>query len=79
MNPAPKARLVSTELAALAMGVTEATIRKWASRGKITRHGGPQRAHYDLTELLDLQLSAGTSHPSSLSHPTVEEPPTGPE
>ncbi|MER6461152.1 hypothetical protein AB0D30_24705 [Streptomyces sp. NPDC048409] len=44
-------RRVPTELAALAMGVTPATIRKWASRGKITRHGGPQRAEYDLDEL----------------------------
>ncbi|MCH0562249.1 MULTISPECIES: helix-turn-helix domain-containing protein [unclassified Streptomyces] len=43
-----------TELAALAMGVSQATIRKWASRGKITRYGGPQRAEYDLDELLAL-------------------------
>ncbi|MEU6895137.1 hypothetical protein ABZ934_25810 [Streptomyces sp. NPDC046557] len=47
-------RTVPTELAALAMGVTEATIRKWASRGKITRYGGPQRAEYDLDELFAL-------------------------
>ncbi|MEV6883087.1 hypothetical protein [Streptomyces sp. NPDC051135] len=47
-------RTVPTELAALAMGVSQATIRKWASRGKITRHGGPQRAEYDLEELLAL-------------------------
>ncbi|NEE51181.1 transcriptional regulator, partial [Streptomyces sp. SID8455] len=48
----------------LAMGVSEATIRKWASRGKITRYGRKQRAEYDLDELLTLrergaQLSAG--------------------
>ena len=43
-----------TELAALAMGVSEATIRKWASRGKINRYGGPQRAEYDLDELFAL-------------------------
>lgn len=49
-----KRRTVPTELAALAMGVTPATIRKWASRGKITRHGGPQRAEYDLDELFVL-------------------------
>ncbi|MFI1566690.1 transcriptional regulator [Streptomyces sp. NPDC020490] len=49
-----KRRTVPTELAALAMGVSQATIRKWASRGKITRHGGPQRAEYDLDELLAL-------------------------
>lgn len=44
-------RTIPTELAALAMGVSPATIRKWASRGKLTRHGGPQRAEYDLDEL----------------------------
>ncbi|MCB5169611.1 hypothetical protein LG634_32995 [Streptomyces bambusae] len=48
-------RMVPTELAALAMGVSEATIRKWASRGKITRFGGPQRAQYDLDELLAMR------------------------
>ncbi|MBN0048313.1 hypothetical protein JS756_30220 [Streptomyces actuosus] len=47
-------RTVPTELAALAMGVSQATIRKWASRGKITRYGGPQRAEYDLDELFAL-------------------------
>ncbi|WP_371670848.1 transcriptional regulator [Streptomyces sp. NBC_00289] len=51
---AARRRTVPTELAALAMGVSEATIRKWASRGKITRYGGPQRAEYDLDELLTL-------------------------
>lgn len=49
-----KPRTVPTELAALAMGVTQATIRKWASRGKLTRHGGPRRAEYDLDELFAL-------------------------
>lgn len=47
-------RTVPTELAALALGVTEATVRKWASRGKLTRHGRPGRAEYDLDELLAL-------------------------
>ncbi|MBO7936746.1 transcriptional regulator [Streptomyces sp. S9] len=42
-------------MAALAMGVSEATIRKWASRGKITRYGRKQRAEYDLDELLALR------------------------
>lgn len=45
-------RTVPTELAALALGVREATIRKWASRGKLTRYGRPGRAEYDLDELL---------------------------
>ncbi|WP_433889461.1 hypothetical protein [Streptomyces sp. CA-111067] len=60
MNPSPRnrssrgrSRLVPTQLAALAAGVSEATIRKWASRGKITRYGSPGRAQYDLDELLD--------------------------
>jgi len=47
-------RLVPTELAALAAGVTTATIRKWASRGKLTRYGRPSRAEYDLDEILPL-------------------------
>jgi len=42
---------VPTELAALAAGVAEATIRKWASRGRLTRYGTPGRAEYDLAEL----------------------------
>lgn len=47
-------RVVPTELAALALGVPPATIRKWASRGKLTRYGRPGRAEYDLDELLAL-------------------------
>lgn len=55
MNPPSRhrSRLVPTQLAALAAGVSEATIRKWASRGKITRYGSPGRAQYDLDELLE--------------------------
>ena len=45
---------VPTELAALAAGVTVATIRKWASRGKLTRYGRPGRAEYDLDEIREL-------------------------
>lgn len=47
-------RLVPTELAALAAGVKKETIRKWASRGKLTRYGRPGRAEYDLSEILTL-------------------------
>lgn len=47
-------RVVPTELAALALGVPPATIRKWASRGKLTRYGRPGRAEYDLDELFAL-------------------------
>jgi hypothetical protein len=45
---------VPTELAALAAGVAVATVRKWASRGKLTRYGSPRRAEYDLDELYEL-------------------------
>lgn len=45
---------VPTELAALAAGVAEATIRKWASRGKLTRYGSRRRAEYDLAEIYEL-------------------------
>ncbi|MDH6112525.1 hypothetical protein P3T36_001408 [Kitasatospora sp. MAP12-15] len=54
MSGATKRRTVPTELAALATGVTEATIRKWASRGKLTRYGSRGRAEYDLDELMNL-------------------------
>ncbi len=54
MTPTEGRRLVPTELAALAAGVTEATIRKWASRGKLTRYGRAGRAEYDLDEILSL-------------------------
>lgn len=52
-----KRRTVPTQLAALAAGVTEATIRKWASRGKLTRYGRPGRAEYDLEELARLVVA----------------------
>ncbi|WP_228983665.1 hypothetical protein [Streptomyces sp. DH12] len=44
-------RTLPTRLAAVAVGVSEATVRKWASRGKLTRHGTATRAEYDLEEL----------------------------
>lgn len=47
-------RTVPTELAALAAGVSQATIRKWASRGKISRYGKPGRAEYDISELIEI-------------------------
>jgi hypothetical protein len=46
--------MIPTQLAALAAGVSEATIRKWASRGKITRYGRPGRAEYDVGELIEI-------------------------
>jgi hypothetical protein len=47
-------RTVPTQLAAMLAGVTEATIRKWASRDKLTRYGRPGRAEYDIEELYAL-------------------------
>ncbi|WP_433499987.1 MerR family transcriptional regulator [Sphaerimonospora sp. CA-214678] len=51
-------RTVPTRLAALALGVPEATIRKWASRGKLSRYGSPGRAEYDLDELFHVAAAA---------------------
>ncbi|MEU2246307.1 hypothetical protein [Streptomyces sp. NPDC019224] len=47
-------KTLPTRLAAQAAGVTEATIRKWASRGKLTRYGSHARAEYDVDELASL-------------------------
>lgn len=47
-------RTVPTELAALALDVPQATVRKWASRGRLTRYGTQARAEYDLDELIAL-------------------------
>jgi hypothetical protein len=49
--PRQRRRTVPTQLAAIAVGVPEATIRKWASRGKLTRYDRPGRAEYNLDEL----------------------------
>jgi hypothetical protein len=50
---------VPTQLAALAAGVKESTIRKWASRGKLARYGSPGRAEYDLAELMAIVAADG--------------------
>lgn len=57
-------RTVPTDLAALAVGVSEAAIRKWASRGKLTRYGTPGRAQYDLDELFMLTVDRTSGGPS---------------
>jgi hypothetical protein len=51
MKQRTRGRTVPTELAALAAGVSAATIRKWASRGKLTRYGTAGKAEYSLDEL----------------------------
>lgn len=56
-------RMVPTRLAAMALGVSEATIRKWASRGKLNRYGTPGRAEYDLDELLSIAVRAVEDDP----------------
>ncbi len=61
MTIARPRRAVPTQLAAMAAGVPEATIRKWASRGKLTRYGRPGRAEYDLDELYALLVERGGS------------------
>ncbi len=44
--------LVSEEYAAIWTGRPPSTIRRWASEGRITRHGqGRGRVRYDLAEL----------------------------
>lgn len=67
---------VPTELAALAAGVSVATVRKWASRGKLTRYGSPGRAEYDLEEIRELmarvsprQRTSSTERASGSSFP----------
>lgn len=55
-NP-PNHRLVPTKVAALAVGVSEATIRKWVSRGKIIRYGAPHcRSWFDIEELTEIAV-----------------------
>lgn len=56
-RPPAGRRTVPTELAAIAAGVKEATIRKWASRGKLSRYGRPGRAEYDVQELIEIVAS----------------------
>lgn len=56
MTRPPRHRLVPTNVAALAAGVSEATIRKWVSRGKITRYGAPGRSEFDIEELTEIAL-----------------------
>jgi hypothetical protein len=56
---------VPTELAALAAGVSVATVRKWASRGKLTRYGSPGRAEYDLEEIREVLARASARQRAS--------------
>jgi hypothetical protein len=55
-------RLLTTEDAALACGVDPATIRQWGVRGKLTRHGTPQRAMWRVDELAALVRQRNPRH-----------------
>ncbi|MHA4819824.1 MerR family transcriptional regulator [Streptomyces aculeolatus] len=66
MTRPPRHRLVPTNVAALAVGVSEATIRKWASRGKITRYGAPNcRQEFDIDELTRIALERRACAPAA--------------
>jgi hypothetical protein len=69
-------RTLPTSLAAMATGVTEATVRKWVSRGKLTRYGSPGRAEYDIEELLKLaaQRSSRGRGGSARTAPSAQGP-----
>ena len=62
-------KMLPTDLAALAAGVTPATIRKWASRDRLTRLGSPKRALYYLCELMSIAAGGKGSahHPDTCS------------
>lgn len=60
MKRPPRNRLLPTRVAALAAGVSEATIRKWVSRGKITRYGTPGRSEFDIDELTQIVMRRRT-------------------
>lgn len=59
MRRPPRHRLLPTSAAALAAGVSEATIRKWVSRGKITRYGTPGRSQFDIDEIMQIVMRRG--------------------
>lgn len=70
-------RTLPTDLAALAAGVAPATIRQWASRGKLTRLGAPGRAEYYLCELISV-ASDGSGHARSQVRCVRATPSSGP-
>lgn len=43
-------RFVSTDVAATALGIKPATVRKWRERKKLTRYGTSRQALVDLLE-----------------------------
>ncbi|AJT63823.1 hypothetical protein [Streptomyces chattanoogensis] len=72
MNRSPHRprRTVPTQLAALALDVPPATVRKWASRGRLTRYGTQARAEYDLDELFALHDKRQAAAAPSPQQPT---------
>ncbi|WP_174416459.1 hypothetical protein [Nocardia concava] len=55
--PDDRRRTVPTKAAARALCVSEATIRQWVRRGKLTRHGPAHRAEFDIEELAALSAA----------------------
>jgi hypothetical protein len=51
----PDRRLIPTNIAAIALGVTPAAVRQLAHRRRLTRYGTRRRALYDLNELETLR------------------------
>jgi hypothetical protein len=56
--------------------MTQATIRKWASRGKITRYGTAGRALYDLCELFEITTESTDRSCSGLCPKSVFDTPS---
>lgn len=54
-----KSRLVSTQVAAIALGVKPDAVRQMVCRGRLTRYGSPRRALVDLGECEILRINPG--------------------
>ena len=58
-------RLVETDVAAAALGVTPAAVRQLAYRGRIKKYGTTRRRRYDLDELERLALRRAETRPAT--------------
>ena len=70
---------VTTADAAAYLNMPETTIRWWAHIGKATRYGTPQRALYDLEELIDLLDKPSNANLSSVGVLHPQDAGTSPE
>lgn len=50
--------LLSTDVAAVALGVTDRTIRRWVVSGRLRNHGTARHIRVDLAELNELVAAA---------------------